>query len=307
MSILEQLVTGSAEPAPVADVEAWWARHREVAARFDLPVDAAVAAGFAMDRVGWGFASGYQEAIGALFPLEGTPRPAALCATEPGGAHPRAIEARLSGTEAGELRLSGTKTYVTLGGFAQALFVLASEGEDDAGRRRLRVARIEANRRGVTLEPLGAAPFVPEVPHAAVRFDAVPLAPDEVLPGDGWERWVKPFRTVEDIHVHAALLGYLIQVARRSGWPPGRVEDALALVAALRTLALADPRAAATHRALAGALAAGDAFLASVEGCWPSVDEAARQRWRRDRPLLSVAAKARAGRLARARTDAPGR
>ena len=37
----------------------------------------------------------------------------------------------------------------------------------------------------------------------------------DLLPGDGYDIYLKPFRTIEDIHVHAALIGYLVGVARR--------------------------------------------------------------------------------------------
>ncbi len=299
--ILDLLVSAPPAPDPIDSIDDWWSRHRAISARHDAPVDAALAGGFAADRLGWAFASGYQAAGRALFPADGEEQPGALCATETGGAHPRAIETRLAPNADGTLRLDGDKTFVTLGGFARRLLVLAGEGDDDQGRKRLRVVRVDATRPGVRVEPRPPAPFVPEVPHAAVRFEGVPVAREDVLPGDGWNDYVKPFRTVEDAHVHAALLGWLIQVGRRSAWPPETIERALALAAAVRTIAIADPRAAATHRALAGLLAASEELLAAIEPQWAHADASTRERWQRDRVLLSVAEKARAARLAAAR------
>ena len=49
-----------------------------------------------------------------------------------------------------------------------------------------------------------------EIPHAEVGLDRVRVEASAVLPGDGYADYVKPFRTIEDAHVHCALLGYLV-------------------------------------------------------------------------------------------------
>jgi hypothetical protein len=77
-----------------------------------------------------------------------------------------------------------------------------------------------------------------------------------------------------------------------------------AAAAALVALGRLDPRAAATHRALGGALAALEQALARAEPLWAQVDADVRARWQRDRPLLRVAAAARSARLTRAREAA---
>ena len=51
--------------------------------------------------------------------------------------------------------------------------------------------------------------------HLFVSLSDVAITAHEILPGDGYDRYLKPFRTVEDIHVHAALLGHAIGAARR--------------------------------------------------------------------------------------------
>ena len=301
MHLLSHLL--AADPAPLATdtVDAWWVRHVETARGWETPVDIAVACGLAMDRLGWAFASGYQAAGRVLLRASGDLPPTALCATEKGGVSPKAIETRIARDASGTLRLDGHKTYVTLGTFAEVLLVLASEGPGGAGKKRLRLVRVPARREGVHVEPRDPAPFVPEVPHARVRFDNVAIADHELLPGDGWNDYVRPFRTIEDIHVHAALLGWIVQVGRRFAFPPEHVELALSLIAAARTLGTADPSAVSTHRALAGMLAATERFVEAMEPCWAEVEEQTRARFERDRPLLVVAAEARARRLARAR------
>ena len=305
MAVLDSLLSNDPAPSAIETVEAWWTRHRDVAQASCTPVDAAVACGFAMDRLGWAFASGYQAAGRALLDAASDLPPLALCATEKGGVSPKVIETRLVRDGSGSLRLDGHKTYVTLGAFAEALLVLASEGPPagDNERKRLRLVRVDARREGVVVEPRDPAPFVPEVPHARVRFDNVAIREDEVLPGDGWSDYVRPFRTIEDIHVHAALLGWLVQVARRFSFPPEHVELALSLIAAAQTLAAADPSSVATHRALAGMLETSQRLVHAMDPSWATVEESTRVRFERDRPLLRVATEARARRLAAARNE----
>lgn len=303
--VLHFLLTESPEPPSLDSVDAWWRRHLELLSRFPSPADLALAGGFRADRLGYAFASGYHAAHRSLFPQLPADRPCALCATEPGGAHPSAISTRLTDTGQG-LRLSGEKTFVTLGTRAELLLVVATEGQDAQGRNRLRFVAVDAKRPGVHVTALPELPFVPEVPHAELRLEDVAVAPDEVLPGDGYARYLKPFRTVEDCHVHLAVLGWLLQVARRSGWPEPVREELLALAVMWRGLAGADPGEAPTHLALGGALALAKGALERCEPLWARVDAPTRERWERDRRLLDVAGKVRAKRLEAARQRVAG-
>lgn len=258
---------------------------------FDTPVERAIVAGAAADRVGFAFVAGYTEALHALVPgLRGA---ASLCATEEGGAHPRAIRTTLAGGE-----LNGRKKWATNANAAATLLVVASTGVDEAGRNRLRVVRVPADAPGVRVHATSAA-FVPEIQHAELELEHVRVADADVLPGDGYEAYLKPFRTVEDAHVHAALAGYLLGIARRRGWRD-RVERLLALALATRAVATADPKLATTHVALAGVLALATREVAELETTWAAAPDEEWQRWQRDRPLLQVAAAARAARLERA-------
>lgn len=263
------------------------------------PWDVAVRGGLLADRLGYAFIAGYQAALSALIPSRDR-RPAALCATEDGGAHPRAIATRVD-----EGRLNGAKTFVTLGEQAEQLFVLAKEGEQ-AGRPQLALLGVDRNADGVVIEPMPPMPFVPEIPHARVRFSDVRTF--ERLPGDGFGDYVRPFRTVEDVHVHTAFVAWLTATAGRHGWSRAAITRGASLLTSLRDLSARDPSSPATHVALAGAIDAARALGRELEPAWASAPEEARARWQRDRPLLEVAAKARAARLERAwsRLGAPG-
>jgi alkylation response protein AidB-like acyl-CoA dehydrogenase len=297
--MLQRLLTLAPEPASIDDIDGWWAVHQRAGQALARPVHRAMAGGFAADRPGYAFASGYHEALRCLLADQvsidasaGAPVPTALCATEAGGAHPRAIATLLEPDGQG-FRMSGAKQWATLGSFAQAYIVLASVGQDDQGRNRLAAVRVPADRDGIFIETMPETPFVPEIPHARLRFEGVRVNPDERLPGDGYDRYLKPFRTIEDIHVHAAVLAWLLQVARRASWPRDIVERLVVLLVAAAGLAGGDASSAAVHIALAGLIAGTEALLTACEPHWPSADAQARERWQRDRALLGVAGKAR--------------
>jgi acyl-CoA dehydrogenase len=286
-------------------VDAWWRRHLAVSPRFPDPADLALASGFRMDRMGFVFASGYHAALRALFPQLPQDQRGALCATEPGGGHPTAMETKL--TPSGEgWKLDGQKTFVTLGTHAEVLLVVASEGRDEQGRNRLRMVVLDAKRPGVTVEPLPPLGFVPEVPHAALRLVGVDVAPEDVLPGDGYSRYLKPFRTVEDCHVNLAVLGWLVKVGRRCGWPVALREELVATAVMMHALAQEDPTDPAVHVALGGALSQMHRALERCEVAWEGVDVEMRERWQRDRRVLDLASKVRAKRLEVARQRLAG-
>jgi acyl-CoA dehydrogenase len=305
--ILRFLLMTPSQPGSLGSLDDWWRQHLGLTSRFPATVDLALAGGFLADRLGFAFASGYHAALRSLFPHMPPDHRAALCATEAGGAHPSAIQTRLSGAHGeGPLRLSGSKAFVTLGTEAETLFIVASEGLDEQGRNRLRVVMIDARREGVHFNALPPAPFVPEIPHAELELRDVAVSPEEVLPGDGYTRYLKPFRTVEDCHVHAAFLGWVLQVARRSGWPERVQDEALALAVAIRGLAQSDPTSPAVHVALGGALELCQRLVKGLEEWWPQADALTRERWERDKGLLGVAGKARAKRREVARQRLAG-
>lgn len=260
----------TAPPQPIDSVETWHRRHQAIAAEQTTTIAVAVAAAAGTDRLAWAFASGYQAAGQSLF---GTPPQVigALCATEAGGVHPRAIECRLE-----DGALFGDKTFVTFGLEATRLVVIASAGRD-GDRNRLKAVLLHRDAPGVTLQPLPTTPFIPEISHASLHLEG---ARGQVLEGDGYLDYLKPFRTVEDVHVLAAGAAHIASQSR----DPRQKERAVAAILALATIVYMPPLSPATHVALAGAIDIIDALVAAHEG-----DE----RWSRDRPLFGVAGRAR--------------
>ncbi len=252
----------------------------------DRTIDHAIRGGYAADRLGFAFVAGYGGALRALVP--GAPARTSLCATEAEGNHPRNIKTTLDGG-----RLVGAKKWATLSPEAELLLVVANTGTDAAGRPRLVLVKVSPRAAGVTITPMPPPPFAPEVTHAEITLDTA-VADADVLPGDGYADYLKPFRTVEDIHVHAALLGWMLGLAARHAWPQELVERLLAAAATLRSLAASPPLAPATHLGLAGAIAVTRELVDRAP--WSTLDADALARWQRDRPLLEVAGKARAAR-----------
>ena len=244
-------------------------------------------------------AAGYQTALRAMVPALGDGI-VTFCATEEGGNHPRAIATTLTAGARGGPRLRGAKRWSTMGPLADRLLVVASEGTREDGRARLRLVQVDRSASGVGIRSMPATRFVPEVPHAEIDLVDVPVDAADVLPGDGYARYVKPFRTVEDVHIHGALLGYVVSVARRHAFPREAVERLVASVLATRALAALDPAEAETHVALAGLLAQDARLLEDLGSAWGRVADDERQRWERDRALFGVAGQLRERRRERA-------
>src|SRR5207237_7066641 len=114
---------------------------------------------------------------------------------------------------------------------------------------------------------------------------------NEILEGDGYERFLKPFRTIEDIHVISAWLGHVVRLVRAHGESRELAERALSTLASLRTIGSESPSDPETHIVLAGVLAQAGELAGTVT--LAKADEAVRTRWQRDLPLLAVAGTAR--------------
>jgi alkylation response protein AidB-like acyl-CoA dehydrogenase len=292
-------------PTQVADtptVAEWWPRWRDGAARAASPAEQALCGGFHADRVAWAFASGYQAALRALLPGLPHDTVAAFCVTEATGNRPRDIHTTFTPAADGSLSVSGAKRWTTLGPASSVLFVVgALPAQEREARPRLKLARMAGDAPGLSLLPMPETRFVPEVPHARVQLDAVRIDAAQLLPGDGYDAYVKPFRTLEDAHVTLAVLAYLLREGRQRGWPAAFTERLCAVLTALAALAQAPADAPATHVALAGALALAHGLYGEADMLWAAAgDDPAALRWARDAALFAVAGSAREQRAARA-------
>ncbi len=159
---------------------------------------------------------------------------------------------------------------------------------------------MKPNAKGVEILAKPPLPFAPERPHAVVRFVGVVVEREDVLPGDGYEHYLKPFRTIEDTHVLAATVGYLIGAARARGFDQGIVAELVSLGVSLIDVGARDPSAPLTHLVLAGLFATFLRLAASLGPEWDRAPDGERTRWYRDQAILTVADTVRAQRTAAA-------
>ncbi len=307
MNILAYQLTAPLARGPYADLAAWLRQLPKCP--FTGQVERALWGGFHADRLGYAFIAGYAAALSRLVehverlhPTTGgrpfMERPLgsklSLCATEAGGGHPRTIVTRLD-KQGGALVLNGEKTFATLAPLADELLVIASRGIEADGKNRLRVVRVKPSAKGVTVTPRPETSFTPEIPHAVVRFTDAVVENEDVLPGDGYDHWLKPFRTIEDTHVLAATVGYLQGAARTHGFARDVMAELVSSSLALIDVGARDANAPLTHIVLAGLYAGTRRLAGSLDGEWEnaatarSAGAAEWDRWNRDRAILQVA------------------
>ena len=219
-----------------------------------------------------------------------------FCVTEETGAHPASIASTLRKNDGGEeslWTLNGSKKFITLALESELLLVAASTGTTSDGKNMLRMVLVGRTTPGIEIAPMTPLPFVPEISHGTAVFRNVMVNDADILPGDGYRDYIRPFRTIEDLHVFAAVGGYVFRIACLNQWPRPVKEQIVSLIVCVRTLALHDPSAPATHIALGGLQAQIAALLESTSRYWETIDEKTRAAWERDRGLLRVAENAR--------------
>jgi hypothetical protein len=254
------------------------------------PFDLAVAGARLMPTPGLAFLMGYQAALRALWPS--APQSlGALCATEQRSLRPADMQTRLS-----DLRVNGRKDFVTAGDAAEWLLVAArSEAAGEAPR--LKLAVVYGGEPGVTLEKLPAIALMPDISHGRVLLDG---ALCELLPGDGWDAYVKPFRTLEDLYVLSAMSAWLYGVGQECDWPQALQLRLLALLAGCAEVSRHNPSSAAGHVLLGGLFAQFEGLDADLNDALAAGPASWREMWGRDKGVMDIGAGARAKRLAKA-------
>lgn len=274
---------------PASDLESWYAGLLERLGEVS-PFALAVLGGRLAATPGLAFLAGYQAALRALWPAAPWSL-GALCVTENKSTRPADMGTRLS-----DLHLSGRKDFVTAAEAADWLLVAARcEEAGSPVRLALGVARNGAP--GVRIEPLPALPLMPDIGHARLHLDH---ALCELLPGDGWDAYVKPFRSIEDVHVLSAVTAWLYGVGQDSAWPQALQLRLLGLLAGCAEVARQCPSAAASHVLLAGLFAQFAALHGEVDAAMASGPAEWAALWQRDGKLLEIARTARAKRLEKA-------
>ena len=254
------------------------------------PFELAVAGGRLMATPGLAFLVGYQAALRMLWPSAPLSL-GALCATEQRSLRPADMQTRLSG-----LRVSGRKDFVTAGDAADWLLV-AARSEDPGEDPRLSLAVIYPDEPGVRVEQLPAIPLMPDISHGRLFLDN---ALCELLAGDGWDAYVKPFRTLEDIYVLSAMSAWLYGVGDDCAWPQSLQLRLLALLAGCAEVSRQAPNHPAGHVLLGGLFAQFEALKAEINEALAEGPPEWAAMWQRDQAVMDLAAGARGKRLAKA-------
>lgn len=304
-TLLEYLIQSTPETSSAADLSLWQTQLNQIAEQWSESSEQAVVAGFNAPCIAFAFAGGYQAAMSRLLANatinESKTANAfyALCITEKEGNRPRHIASTLTKTEQGWV-LNGNKTYVTGGTGADRLIIAANAGVPTDELPSITMVNIPANRAGISIESLPTLPFIPELPHATVTLDNVRIEPGEVLKGDGYLECVKPFRTIEDLHVELALIGLMIRHTSRTEKNWVSIEKLLALMSSLQHLVALPPLDESTHILLAGQRHFLISTAEQLEPEWEHNAPAFYAQWQRDKKLLSIAQNARDARTAKA-------
>jgi alkylation response protein AidB-like acyl-CoA dehydrogenase len=274
------------------------------------PIVLALRGGFAADRLAWAFAAGYQAALRTLLPGVGPHELLSLCLTETTGKRPRELRCTVTQQADGCWLLEGHKSWAAFGASCTTMLVIARSGDgagaagagsDATPQPQLLALRVPHDVPGVHLDGMPATGLIPELPHGRLELQQVLLPAHACLPGDGYSDFAKPFATLEDLNVGAAVLAYVLREARARSWPSALRERLVATLALLVSLAEEPLAAAATQLALAGALDWARQTHTEAAALFAATpDDPAAQRWQRDAKLLGVLDSARAQRAARA-------
>lgn len=254
------------------------------------PLELAVVGGRLMSTPGLAFLVGYQAALRMLWPSAPLSL-GALCATEQRSLRVADMQTRLS-----DLRVSGRKDFVTAGDAADWLLV-AARSEASGETPRLSLAVVYPDEPGVRLEKLPAIALMPDISHGRLFLDN---AQCELLAGDGWDAYVRPFRTLEDIYVLSAMTAWLYGVGQDSDWPQALQLRLLALLAGCAEVSRQAPNNLAGHVLLGGLFAQFEGLKAELNEAMADGPQHWAAMWQRDQSVMDLAAGARGKRLAKA-------
>jgi len=270
------------------------------------PYVAAIAAALRADRMAWAFFSGYQGAIQAGFngrPMDAETRIGAFCANE-SGRRLTEITTALHRTD-GALRLQGRKSWVLAGIGDLELFVLARAADGPtSGPGSLAIVRVPSNAPGVELRAPRPQGVVPELAHAEADFTDVPVERGQLLEGDGYRDYARPFRLREDVFVTGCTLASLLAQGHLAGWPTVWRQRCIAVIVTLGDCASLSASDLRTELLTAGTLAPAGELIDQADRFWAAHESAAGSRWRRDKPILGGGKDARRQRTVSAWTRA---
>lgn len=218
-----------------------WFNNYYQATKGQSPIDKAIIGGFLCQQFSFAFLAGYQAALEKMFPTIASNELKALCVSEKGGGHPKIIQTTLNNQQ-----ITGIKTYITAGSDADHLLVLCKTRETINGRPLLKIVHIPKNADGIEVTNFDL-PFMKEVKHGKLVLNNTTIEANQILEGDGYSDYAKPFRTFEDICVGTAYQAMLLRQAIDHQWDENLRDSILLNIYTLKNLLTLPPSAKETH------------------------------------------------------------
>lgn len=205
------------------------------------PFDKAIIGGFTCQQFSFAFMAGYQAALAQMFPSIAPNELKALCVSEAKGGHPKAIHTTLVNH-----RINGVKTYVTAGSDAAHLLVLCKTDELVDGRPLFKMVHLPQSAKNIKVTNF-ELPFMLEVNHGKLALNDTEITATQILAGDGYHEYTKPFKTLEDICVGAAYQAMLLRQAIDHQWAADIRDQLLLNLYTLKNLLSLPPLDKETH------------------------------------------------------------
>lgn len=275
-----------------------WSEDYFSLTKYQTPFDKALLGGFSCQQFSFAFLSGYQAALQQMFPTIAPNQLKALCVSEAKGGHPKVIHTTLDENN----RINGFKTYITAGSEVEHLLVLCKTNEIVNRRPLLKMVHLPRTTDNIQITDF-ELPFMLEVKHGKLALKDTQIHSSQILEGDGYSQYTKPFRTLEDVLVATAYHAMLLRQAMDYEWEEDLRDQIVFHLFTLKNLLDLPPMDKETHLLLA-------AYEANFEKLLPRIDANIaeyspphfKEDWERNRKVLSLAKKVKELRLMKARS-----
>lgn len=244
--------------------------------------------------------AGHQAAIRRLFPATPANAICAFCISEERGPHPKYINSSLTpgDSSAQTYWLNGSKKWGSVAPDADLLYVAASVGRD-GDQNDLRMVALPADRVGITFDLEPYVDYGTEMRIADLAFADVEVHANEIIAGDAYTTFIKPFRLIEDVYNTAGTQIGMFRLGLDHGWSDEQMETLLGLISRAAEVSSTDMASPSSILLLTDYLRASDQFWTNTWHSWAAPDQVI-EAWSPDRGLLDVAARARETRRQRA-------
>ncbi|MEM7371941.1 MAG: hypothetical protein AAF587_25220 [Bacteroidota bacterium] len=295
--MIEQLLHISKEtPLQLFSSAKEWFSHYQEFTKDQETIDKAIIGGFMSQQFSFTFLCGYQAALERMFPGIAPDRLKALCISEANGNHPSSMETSLI-----DHRISGLKTYVTAGSEAEHLFVLCKTEESVNGRPLLKMVHMPSNASNIEISNVDF-PLLREIKHGKLTLTDAKIEESQILEGDGFSDYTRPFRTLEDICVGIACQAMLLRQAFDHQWDAQLRDQLLLNIYTLKNLFSLPPSAQETILLLATADRSFEQIRPEIENhLTKQADSHIHKDWETNKAVLSMGKKLKQLRLSKAR------